>query len=81
MFAPAASGTTAITLKVTTEKVTAGKTVNVQLMQNTTNKGFEKGLKHTVTLSFGAVDKGITVESTSITAWGTGYSGNGTLEN
>ena len=36
MFDPAASGTTAITLKVTTEKVTAGKTVNVQLMQNTT---------------------------------------------
>lgn len=81
MFAPG-SGTATIKLKVTSEKVTGGKEIEVQLKQGgTTDKGFEKGLKHTVTLTFGASTKDIAVTATTITAWSTGYEGSGSLEN
>lgn len=80
MFAPG-SGTAAIRLKVYTEQVSAGKEIEVQLQQSAINKGFEKGLRHTVTLTFGAGTKNISVTGTAITAWGTGYTGSGSLEN
>lgn len=81
MFAPAAAGTAPITLNVKSTVLTGGKTVTVQLASAGTDKGFEKGLKHTVTLTFGASTKNISATVTSITPWGSGYTGDGTLEN
>lgn len=81
MFAPVATGTAPITLNVKSTVVTGGKTVTVQLASGGSNKGFEKGLKHTVTLTFGASTKNISATATSITPWGSGYTGSGALEN
>lgn len=80
MFAPG-SGTATLRLKVTTTTVTGGKTVDVQLKDGSTNKGFDKGLRHTVTLTFGASTKEIAVSGTTIAPWGSGYTGSGSLEN
>ena len=82
MFAPAAeSNTDAITLTITTQ-VNSGSAVTtevaVQLKDGSNNsKGFERGLKHTATLTFKSTTKEIKVTGTTITPWGTGYTGTG----
>lgn len=63
-------GTGAVKLKVYSEKVTAGKEVSVQLASGSTNKNFERGLTHTITLSFGASLQQIGTTA-SISPWGT----------
>ncbi len=80
MFAPAAaSSTEALTLTITTQigsqsEVTTD--VSVQLKDgSSSNKGFERGLKHTATLTFKSTTKEIKVTGTTITPWGTGYKG------
>lgn len=75
MFAPS---TGVITLKVTTA---AGgeKIIPVTLRSAGADKDFEKGLKHTVTLTFKAGSKDVSTE-TAIDVWGEGYKGEGTVE-
>ena len=66
-------GTGVVRLKVCTEKAAIGTEVSIQLADAGTNKDFERGLTHTVTLTFGAQPKEITVTGTTITAWAAGY--------
>ena len=72
MFPPS-TGT--ITLKVTGSTGAIGE-VAVQLKDNNTNKDFEAGKNHTVTLSLGANEKDITVSATTIEPWGDGGTSN-----
>ncbi|MCD8094461.1 MAG: fimbrillin family protein, partial [Bacteroides sp.] len=83
MFAPAAENSTAaITLTITTKVDGADASavttnVTVQLAKDGTNKGFERGLKHTAILTFKTSKVDIEVTGTTITPWGTGYTGTG----
>lgn len=80
MFAPDNTGTSAIALTITTQ-VEGGQTVetpvSVQLTDadNTTQKGFERGKKHTAILTFKSSKKEISVTGTTITPWNEGYKG------
>ena len=70
MFAPdvTAGSAAPVTLKVRTEKVPAGATVAVKLGDGTSDKPFEVGKKHVVTLTFIANAKEIEA-SAAITDW------------
>ena len=71
MFAPAASGTEPLKLKIYTEKKTSGVEVAVQLRDGAADKGFEAGMTHTVSLVFDALS--VRVASTvSISDWSDG---------
>lgn len=65
MYPPSAG---AVKLKVYSERVTSGKEVSVQLQSGGTNKNFERGLTHKITLSFDALPQQITATA-SITPW------------
>lgn len=55
-------------LKVYSERVTSGQEVSVQLKSGGTNKNFERGLTHKITLSFDALPQQITATA-SIAPW------------
>lgn len=82
MFAPAAENSNdAITLTITTQIDNGSEVtteVSVQLTDgesSPTNKGFERGKKHTATLTFKSSTKEISVTGTTVEAWSTGYTG------
>ena len=72
---PASTGK--IKLKVTGSTNVTGE-VEVQLMNENTEAGFESGKTHTVTLSLGANEKDITVSATTIEEWTDGGTSNAT---
>ena len=61
--------TGAVRLKVFTETVPAGAEVSVQLNDSSTPKDFERGLTHTVILTFGTLPEKIALTGTTITPW------------
>lgn len=81
MFAPAAENNTdAITLTITTQvadqsEVTTQVTVQLKDGDPSSNKGFERGKKHTAILTFKTSTKEISVTGTTIAPWNTGYTG------
>ena len=85
MFAPDdnESSTAPIKLTITTKKDNAETTsgpIEVQLMNGSNeNAAFVSGKKHTVTLTFNSKEKNITVTKTEVAAWGTGYTGTGSV--
>ena len=85
MFAPdnAANSTAPIKLAITTQVGSENAVtteVTVQLTDggsSSTSKGFERGKKHTATLTFKSSTKEISVTGTTVDKWDTGYTGTG----
>lgn len=88
MFAPdlTPNSTAKVKLNVKTQKdgeSVVDTSIDVQLKDNGTDKGFEKGKRHTITLTFGVASGSepvIEVKTTEIEDWVAGYSGTGDLE-